>query len=244
MKLRYKFRLILDETWSYGVLGRTGRGCTESQNVDSSSVDMIIGSLSGPLIAGGGFCASTSEVVEHQRITAAAYTYSAALPAMLATTASETIIMLQEHPELLIGLKENVKTLRQQLDPRSDWVRATSSEENPVQLLVFKSEVVLQKKLSWQDQTMLLQEAVDEVRPNSVAFNSSYTDGAQCLTNGVLITRLKAMPVDPGTTQDKAKQWQPQPALKICVTVGLSKKEIEKAGVTVRHAITKVMKRL
>lgn len=34
-----------------------------------------------------------------------------------------------------------------------------------------------------------------------------------------------------------------QPALKVCVTSGLSKKEIEKAGITIRHAITKVMTR-
>jgi serine palmitoyltransferase len=34
-----------------------------------------------------------------------------------------------------------------------------------------------------------------------------------------------------------------QPALKLCITSGLSKKEIEKAGVTIRHAITKVMTR-
>lgn len=32
-----------------------------------------------------------------------------------------------------------------------------------------------------------------------------------------------------------------QPALKVCVTSGLSKKEIEKAGITIRHAITKIM---
>lgn len=37
--------------------------------------------------------------------------------------------------------------------------------------------------------------------------------------------------------------WVAQPALKVCVTSGLSKKEIEKAGVTIRHAITKVMTR-
>ena len=34
-----------------------------------------------------------------------------------------------------------------------------------------------------------------------------------------------------------------QPALKVCITSGLSKKEIEKAGTTIRHAITKVMTR-
>lgn len=39
----------------------------------------------------------------------------------------------------------------------------------------------------------------------------------------------------------KDQGWQPQPALKVCVTSGLSKKEIEKAGIVIRHAITKVV---
>lgn len=127
---------------------------------------MIIGSLAGPLCAGGGFCAGSEEVVEHQRISAASYTFSAALPAMLATTASETINMLQEDSgmELISTLRENIKSMRAQLDPRSDWVRCTSSPENPIMLLVLKKEVIENKKLSVQDQEFLLQDAVDEVR--------------------------------------------------------------------------------
>jgi len=39
------------------------------------------------------------------------------------------------------------------------------------------------------------------------------------------------------------KTWTLQPALKVCVTSGLSKKETEKAGTSIRHAITKVMQR-
>ncbi|KAB2576146.1 Aminotransferase class I/classII [Lasiodiplodia theobromae] len=221
LKLKYKFRLILDETWSYGVLGRTGRGLTEAQNVDATEVDMIIGSLAGPLCAGGGFCAGSDEVVEHQRISAAAYTFSAALPAVLSTTASETISILQEHPEVLVQLRENIKSMRAQLDPRSDWVLCSSAPENPMMLLGLKPEVVISRNLSQDDQEFLLQEVVDE-----------------CLSNGVLITRLKAMPAAVGSGE---KAWLPQPALKVCVTTGLSKKEIEKAGVVIRHAVTKVM---
>ena len=164
LKLRYKFRLILDETWSFGVLGRHGRGLTEHQNVDSSKVDMIIGSLAGPLCAGGGFCAGSDEIVEHQRISAAAYTFSAALPAMLATTASEALSMLETNPEILSQARENTKTMWTQLDPRSDWVHCTSSMENPMMLLVLKPEVIASRKLSKSEQEQLLQDAVDEVR--------------------------------------------------------------------------------
>jgi serine palmitoyltransferase len=124
---------------------------------------MIIGSLSGPLCAAGGFCAGNGEVVEHQRISSASYTYSAALPALLSTTASETIAMLQNQPEILHGLRENIRSMRAQLDPRSDWVKCTSVEDNPIMLLVFKPEVVTSKNLSPQDQTQLFQDVVDEV---------------------------------------------------------------------------------
>ena len=163
LKLKYKFRLILDETWSYGVLGRTGAGVSEAQNVSGPEVDMIIGSLSGPLCAAGGFCAGSMEVVEHQRISSASYTYSAALPALLSTTASETISLLQEQPELLTALRENVKAMRAMLDPRSDWVRVSSAVDNPLMLLVLKDEVVEAKKLSIDDQNQVFRDVVDEV---------------------------------------------------------------------------------
>jgi len=163
LKLKYKFRLILDETWSFGVLGRTGRGVTEHQNVDAAEVDMIVGSLAGPLVAGGGFCAGSEEIVHHQRISAAAYTFSAALPAMLSTTASATINLLQSNPDIISQLREQTKVLRAQLVPRSDWVYCTSAPENPVIILPLKPEVVASKRLSFEDQQFLLQDIVDEV---------------------------------------------------------------------------------
>ncbi|MCJ1224127.1 serine palmitoyltransferase component [Toensbergia leucococca] len=225
LKFRYKFRLILDETWSYGVLGRTGRGITEHQNIDPSQVDMIIGSLAGPICAGGGFCAGSEEIVVHQRISAAAYTYSAALPAMLATTASEVLVMLQTNSDILVQVRENIKIMWAQLDPRSDWVHCTSSVENPIMLLVLKADLIASRRLTHDDQAQILQDVVDEA-----------------LANGVLITRLKSMPRAINATA-KDIGWEPQPALRVCVTMGLSRKEIERAGIVIRHAVTKVVNR-
>lgn len=163
LKLKYKFRTILDETWSYGILGRTGKGVTEHQNVDPNNVDMIIGGLAGAMSSGGGFCAGNSEIVEHQRLSAAAYTFSAALPALLATTASETVTILQEEPGIIQNLRENIKAMRAQLDPRSDWVRCSSAPENPIMLLVLKEQHVEDRGFSRADQEHLLQDCVDEV---------------------------------------------------------------------------------
>ncbi|KAG6040768.1 hypothetical protein E4U41_007143 [Claviceps citrina] len=225
LKIKYKFRIILDETCSFGVLGRTGRGLTEAQNVDPQQVDMIVGSLAGPLCAGGGFCAGAKDVVEHQRITSSAYTYSAALPAMLAITASQTVNLLQSNPDILTQCRENIKAMRSQLDPRSDWVMCTSAPENPIMLLVLKPEIITIKKLGLDDQERLLLDCVDE-----------------CIVNNVLITKLKTRPYA-HTIAARDCKWIAQPALKICITSALSKKDIEKAGTTIRHAITKVMTR-
>jgi 7-keto-8-aminopelargonate synthetase-like enzyme len=129
---------------------------------------MIVGSLAGPLCAGGGFCAGSMDIVEHQRISATAYTYSAALPAMLATTASETLNMLQTNPEILATCRENIKAMRAQLDPRSDWVIYTSAPENPIMLFVLKPDVINSRRLSIEEQERVLQECVDEVSSYSV----------------------------------------------------------------------------
>lgn len=126
---------------------------------------MIVGSLSGPLIAGGGFCAGSEEIVHHQRISASAYTFSAALPALLSTTASESLALLQSNPDLISQLRANIKAMWAQLDPRSDWVYCTSAPENPIMILALKPEVVSARKLSFDDQQVLLQDIVDEVFP-------------------------------------------------------------------------------
>lgn len=64
----------------------------------------------------------------------------------------------------------------------------------------------------------------------------------KALANGVMITRLKTQPFN-NTIMIKGHNYVTQPALKVCVTTALSKKDIEKAGTTIRHAITKVMTR-
>lgn len=124
---------------------------------------MIIGSLAGPLCGGGGFCAGSFHIVDHQRINSAAYTYSAALPAMNATTASETLAMLQSTPEILNICRENIKAMRAQLDPRSDWVVCTSALDNPIMVLVLKIDVVRSRRLGIEEQERIMQECVDEV---------------------------------------------------------------------------------
>ncbi|CAH8465329.1 unnamed protein product [Schistosoma margrebowiei] len=99
LKYKYKVRILLDETISFGVLGKTGRGVTEYFGVNIEDIDLISGSLETALGVCGGFCAGSQYVVGHQELSGQAYCFSASLPPMLAKAACTAISKLQSPKE-------------------------------------------------------------------------------------------------------------------------------------------------
>lgn len=91
VKKKYKFRVLLDESLSLGVLGKTGRGLPEACGVPRDQVDITLGSLANFFGSAGGFCAGKRFMVEYQQITSLAYTFSATMPPYLAHNTSVTI---------------------------------------------------------------------------------------------------------------------------------------------------------
>ncbi|KAK9474701.1 pyridoxal phosphate-dependent transferase [Dipodascopsis tothii] len=213
LKHKYKFRVILEESCSVGVVGKHGRGLCEHFNIPPTEVDMIVGSLANGFGAGGGYCASHAFAVEHQRISSAANTFSAALPAYLAASASEAIAVMESQPDRFVQLGNNVRVLRGILD-RSTYMYSTSSPDSPFVTLRVRPDVLASRRIDDLEHT--LQDIVDE-----------------CLANGVLVTRLKYVA--------SQEVFPPVPAIKIAVSGALSKKEIEKAGSVIKAAATKVL---
>lgn len=66
LKAEYKVRLFVDETVSFGILGKTGRGIAEHFGVDVLDVDHFSASLEHAIAAYGGFCYGTTFIVDHQ----------------------------------------------------------------------------------------------------------------------------------------------------------------------------------
>ncbi|CEP64031.1 serine C-palmitoyltransferase LCB1 LALA0_S10e00650g [Lachancea lanzarotensis] len=107
LKNKYKFRLLVDETFSLGVLGSTGRGITEHFNLDrQSSVDITIGSLATALGSSGGFVLGDSVMSLHQRIGSHAYTFSASLPSFTVTVGSEVLRRLEKDNSAVQRLRQ------------------------------------------------------------------------------------------------------------------------------------------
>ncbi|GAA6011963.1 hypothetical protein JCM11491_000119 [Sporobolomyces phaffii] len=147
LKHKYKYRLILDEGWSIGAVGKTGRGVTEVFDIPAAGVDIITGTLQNAFSSAGGFCAGSVEVVAHQRINSPTYVFSAALPPLLAVSASEAISLLSTpltstdpaHP--LAPLAANVRALRTVLDQIAT-VDVPSAEMSPLIHVTIKPHVL------------------------------------------------------------------------------------------------------
>ncbi|KAL6536026.1 serine palmitoyltransferase component [Orobanche hederae] len=138
LKEKYRFRVILDESNSIGVLGNSGRGLTEHCKVPIDKVDIITAAMGHALATEGGFCTGSNRVIDHQRLSSSGYVFSASLPPYLASAAITAIDVLEENPKLITNLKENVATLLKGLSD-VQGLEIVSDSGSPVVFLKLKT---------------------------------------------------------------------------------------------------------
>ncbi|CAA2966499.1 long chain base biosynthesis 1-like [Olea europaea subsp. europaea] len=66
LKEKYRFRVVLDESNSFGVLGSSGRGLTEHCKVPIDKVDIVTAAMGYALATEGVFCTGSTRVIDHQ----------------------------------------------------------------------------------------------------------------------------------------------------------------------------------
>lgn len=115
LKYRYKVRLFIEESFSFGVLGEHGRGVTEHFNIPIEKVDLVAASLEYALASIGGFCAGRSYVIDHQRLSGQGYVFSASLPPVLACAAIEAVNIMESDPDCFAALRRNGNFMQQAL---------------------------------------------------------------------------------------------------------------------------------
>ncbi|KAK9760773.1 serine palmitoyltransferase component [Basidiobolus ranarum] len=216
LKNKYKYRIILDESLSIGVLGKRGAGVTEHSGVPVEEIDFLVGSMCHALTSSGGFSAGAREIIDHQRLSGLAYTFSASLPAVLAVSAREGLSIIQKNPDLINNLRSNITVLRTTLLNVPSITLGEAHEQSPVIHIRIHSSVIEKLNLSKDDQEKILQDIVDEAEKD-----------------GVLLTRSMYV-----HSQELAI---PLPSIRICPSAAHTKKETEKAASTIKSVITKVL---
>jgi serine palmitoyltransferase len=131
LKEKYKYRLMLDDSYGIGVLGKTGRGVCEYFNVNVRDVEFITGSLEPITSSVGGFCCGESSIIYHQRLNSNGYVYSCSLPPLLASASITAFDIIDEQPQLLTQLRKNTDTAYKGLS-KLTAVNITSQPASPV----------------------------------------------------------------------------------------------------------------
>ncbi|MEF8756270.1 MAG: aminotransferase class I/II-fold pyridoxal phosphate-dependent enzyme [Accumulibacter sp.] len=99
IKRKYRAFLMVDEAHSFGVMGDNGLGIREHFGVDSSDVDIWMGTLSKALAGCGGYVAGESALVEHLRYLAPGFLYSVGMPPPVAAASLAALRCLQREPQ-------------------------------------------------------------------------------------------------------------------------------------------------
>ena len=102
--------LVVDEAHSLGVLGETGRGLAEADDVEVD-VDFIVGTFSKSLGGVGGFCVSDLEGFDVLRVASRPYIFTASLPPGVIAAATEALHQLRSRPSLRRQLNDNAQRL-------------------------------------------------------------------------------------------------------------------------------------
>ena len=116
LKYKYKYRIFIDESVSFGTIGQTGRGVTEYYDIDRQKIDLISSTLEYSVGSIGGFAVGSSFVVDHQRLSAQGYCFSASLPPLLAAAAIEALnIMEEDNTQIFETIMTQSKRLHKKL---------------------------------------------------------------------------------------------------------------------------------
>lgn len=106
LRSKYKLRLFLDESVSFGTIGENGRGLTEFLNLDKIEVDLISASLEASVESVGGFCVGSHFIVEHQRLSGLGYCFSASQPPLLTQAAISALDIFENDKKIFKQLND------------------------------------------------------------------------------------------------------------------------------------------
>lgn len=173
LRKKYKLRLFLDESISFGTLGANGRGLTEHFNIDRIEVDLISAGLEWAVGSIGGFCVGSSFIVEHQRLSGLGYCFSASLPPLLTQAAICALDRFENDPKIFVELRKRCQKLHSALEKLSNMT-LRGSDISPVKHLYLKESKNQEKERE------ILKQIVDKCIENGVAvIDAQYLDGIE-----------------------------------------------------------------
>lgn len=104
--------LMIDEAHATGVIGKTGRGLAEHFNdmgIPCEHADVTVGTLSKAIGCEGGFVVGKQKLIDFLRNKARSFIFTTAMSPAMAQAAANNLKFIENHPERVLQLQENVK---------------------------------------------------------------------------------------------------------------------------------------
>eukprot|EP01102_Stenamoeba_stenopodia_P004283 TRINITY_DN14607_c0_g1_i1.p1 TRINITY_DN14607_c0_g1~~TRINITY_DN14607_c0_g1_i1.p1 ORF type:complete len:509 (-),score=107.00 TRINITY_DN14607_c0_g1_i1:388-1914(-) len=136
IKKKYKAYLYVDEAHSIGALGKTGRGVTDYWGIDTSEVDILMGTFTKSFGSAGGYLASSKAIIDQIRSTSycAFYDTSMSTVCIQQVISSLKIIIGEDGTDdghkRLTALRENSNYFRRRL--KEEGFRVIGHEDSPI----------------------------------------------------------------------------------------------------------------
>ena len=211
LKEEFCYRLILDESFSFGSMGKTGRGALEHFGLKPMQhAEIVTINLENAMGSIGGITIGNEEVVDHQRLSGAGYCFSASLPPFLATAAQACLEKMEAEPHILQVLKDNIAYFYDKLQvDLPDVLKITSSNGiSPILFLQLNHD----NDVSVNIDAMTRRQQIDLL--DEIAM--------KCLTNGLFV-------VSTGRHVVQHLHKIPPPALRLTIMAKQSKADIDTA---------------
>jgi glycine C-acetyltransferase len=124
---KYKAMVMVDESHSAGVVGKTGRGVTELHHA-KGKVEIITGTL-GKAFGGaiGGFTTGKKEIIDMLRQRSRPYLFSNSIPPLVAAAGIEMVNMMAETNDLQDKLHENTAYFVKEMTKAGFDIKPTQS---------------------------------------------------------------------------------------------------------------------
>ena len=129
----YGALVIVDDAHGTGVLGAKGKGIVEYFDLNQE-VDIQIGTLSKALASEGGFVVGSQDLIDLLRNRARSFIYSTALAPPVVAASLAAVNYLDDHPELIKKLQDNLKFLKEGLTELGYDLLAGDSAIIPIML--------------------------------------------------------------------------------------------------------------
>jgi len=131
LKETYGFRLLIDDAHGFGMLGATGAGTAEEQNV-TADVDIYFSTFAKSMALIGAFVAAPTDIIRYLRYNMRSQIFAKSLPMPLVIGALKRFEMLKTRPELREKLWSNVRSLQSGLQARGFDIGDTNTCVTPV----------------------------------------------------------------------------------------------------------------